>query len=342
MNMEREDKKRDTINRRKFFARGAAATVAASLAPGSILAAGGDKFHPLPESPLPSRPLGSTGARLPLLTFGAAGSWLNYDKDIALKVLSDAIDKGITSIDTAVSYGKGKSEELIGALGPERRKDILIHDKIYTRDKEKWWAQLEAALKRLNTDYVDTLMIHAWSEEDEKKIEAKGGPVELLYRAKEQKLCRWIGVSCHSNSAGLLEFIKRYPLDSIMISLNVATQGYTDDDGEHLDLGLVDKVLPEAVNQGQGVIAMKAFGAGQIAGKYPGFDHATCLRYVLSLPVAGATISMPNFQQILDNIEMVKNFKPFSKEEMQTLREKARGEIKSSFIEFMEGHTDLA
>jgi len=336
--MGRKERMRETINRREFLAAGAAA--AAALAAESVPAAGGDKFHALPESTLPGRPFGSTGAVVPVLTFGAAGSWLNYDEDTALKILSDAIDKGVTSIDTAAAYGKGKSEQLIGALGPERRKDILIHDKLYTRDKDKWWAQLEASLKRLKTDYVDTLMIHAWGHGEEKGLEAKGGPLEQLYRAKEQKLCRWIGVSCHSNSAGLLEFIKRHRLDSIMISLNVATEGYTDDSG-HLDLGFAEKVLPEAVRQGQGIIAMKVFGAGRIAGKYPAFDHATCLRYVLSLPVAGATITMPNFQQVRDNIQAAKNFKPFTPEEMKKLNEKARGEIKSSFSDFMRQHSDL-
>jgi uncharacterized protein len=341
VDMENQERKQSTINRRVFIAKSAAAAAAASIAPGSLLAAGENKFFPFPKSPLPSRKFGNTGARVPLLTFGAAGSWLNLDDDTALKILIEAMDKGINSIDTAVAYGRGKSEERIGRLMPERRKDVLIHTKIYTRDKDKWWSQLENSLKRLKVEYVDSLYIHAWSAKDAKKLEIKDGVLDQLYKAKEQKLCRWIGVSCHEGSAGLLEMIRRHRLDSVMISLNVATRGFTGDKS-HLDLGFQDNVLPEAVKQGQGVFAMKVYGAGQIAGKYPGLDHATCLRYALSLPVATAAINMPNFQQLWENIEMVKNFKPFSEEEMEAVSKKARKEIKSSFINFMKGHTDLA
>ena len=302
------------LNRREFLAAGAAVLAAAGVAGAQKTT--GDGFLPLPGTKLPSRPFGASGARVSLLTFGAGGSWMTPGDDVALRTLSEALDAGVNIIDTAEGYGN--SESIIGRLMPERRKSVLLQTKIAGRDPATWWGRLEASLKRLQVDYVDSLQIHHLEPGgDLTKLEVKGGPLEQLYKAKEQKLCRWIGVSCHSDSRMLVDFIRRHELDNVLISLNVATGGFN-------DFGFEEIALPETTKRGLGVMAMKVMGVGQIADKFPGFDHATCLRYVLSLPVSTATITMPNLDHVRRNIETVKNFKPFSAEEMARLKEKAR------------------
>jgi uncharacterized protein len=323
------------ISRRQFLAAGAAATLTASLNPDALLA-GSKDFHRVPASPLPSRAFGRTGARLPLLTFGSGSRWLMYEDDPGLEVINRAIDSGVIYLDTAHGYGNGRSEERIGRLMPARRRDVLIQTKIMTRDPNLWWKDLELSLKRLNVDYVDTLLIHSLGDDDDlAAAEVKGGPVEQLYRAKEQKLTRWIGVSSHTNSRTLAKFLRRHRVDGVQMALNVATNNCR-------DLGFEETALPVAVEQGLGIIAMKVMGQDQIVGAYPQFDYAKCLRYALSLPVSSATVGMPKAEHLALNLEAVREFKPFSHPEMQEIKQQAAGEIKTSFRSFMDGHEDVA
>ena len=87
---------------------------------------------------------------------------------------------------------------------------------------------------------------------------------------------------------------------------------------------------------------MKVMGQDQIVGKYDRFDYATCLRYALSLPITSATVGMPRRDHLAANLEVVRNFKPYSKEEMEKIKAEAGQEIKTSFADFMAGHEDVA
>lgn len=325
------------IKRREFITRGAAAALAASIAPKAVLGAVEDAFHEIPASQLPTRIFGRTGARIPILTFGCGSRWLSYeDLDVALEVINHAIDSGIIYLDSAHSYGRGKSEERIGMLMPKRRKDVLIQTKIATRDKDQWWKQLELSLKGLKVDYVDTLLIHHLEHDDDlAKIEVKGGPIEQLYKAKEQKLARWIGISSHSNSQTLASFLRSHKVDTVQMALNVATNNAR-------DMGFEENALPLAVEQNLGIIAMKVMGQDEIVGKYDKFDYATCLRYDLSLPITSATVGMPKREHLEANLEVVKAFKPYSDEQMKKIKAEAGTEIKTSFADFMASHEDVA
>ncbi len=324
------------LNRRRFVAVGAAA-IGAALTSGQLEAQEADiqKHLPFPASGLPSRPFGSTGADISLLTFGAGGRWASMQQDSALQVLTLALSRGVNCIDTA--YGYGRSEEIIGNIMPQWRSKVLLHTKVSTRNPEQWWKHFETSLKRLKTDYVDTLMIHHLEGPDDlAKLEVKGGPFELLHRAKEQKLCRWIGVSCHTDWKILLEAHRRHKFDHVMMSLNVATGGYT-------DLGFEENALPVLAGQGVALTAMKAMGAGKIVDAHPSYDYKTCIRYSLSLPgVHSLTVTMPNLQHMNADVDVAATFEPLGEDEMTELKAKAEGEVKEAFNRFMCTHVDRA
>ena len=325
----------ERINRREFITRGTAAALAATVAPQTLLGSR-QIFHPIPQSPLPTRAFGKTGARIPLLTVGCGSRLLMHGEEKAVSFLEYAIDQGVIYLDTAHSYGRGKSEKAIGALMPARRKEVLIQTKIATRDKNKWWADLELSLKRLNVDYVDMLLLHHLGDDaDLERLEVKGGPVEQLYQAKEQKLTRWIGISSHTDSRTLVKFLRRYEVDAVQMALNVATNGVR-------DLGFEEIALPVALEQNLGIIAMKVMGQDKIANKYPQFGYDTCLRYSLSLPVTSATVGMPKNEHLVQNLELVRKFEPYKPQEMEKIKAEAQKEIKTSFAEFMHHHEDVA
>src|SRR5215813_13961099 len=153
------------MNRRQFLG-----TVSAGLLATTRLTAAIEK-------PIPVRTLGRTGIQVPILGFGSGSRFLMYkDDDKAIDALNKAIDLGITYIDTAHSYGNGKSEERVGRVMATRRKEVILATKIAARTADDARRQIELSLKRLQTDRLDVMQIHALKNMDDlAAIEKQGG-----------------------------------------------------------------------------------------------------------------------------------------------------------------------
>src|SRR5215469_288472 len=99
----------DDFSRRQFFRRISAGAAASAGVP--LLNTMAEPARPT----LPHRDLGGNGVKVPILAFGCGSRFLMYeDEDKALEALSHAVDLGITYLDTAYSYGDGKSETRVG------------------------------------------------------------------------------------------------------------------------------------------------------------------------------------------------------------------------------------
>src|SRR5208282_4501721 len=99
---------------------------------------------------MPTRILGRTGARVSILAMGGGSRFLMYqDEDKALEALNRAFDLGITYMDTAYSYGNGRSEERVGKVMKTRRKGIFLVTKIEARKGDEAQRILEGSLTRL-------------------------------------------------------------------------------------------------------------------------------------------------------------------------------------------------
>ena len=117
---------------------------------------------------MPTRVLGKTGARVSAVAFGCGSRFLMYkDEDQALEALNKALDLGITYVDTAFSYGNGKSEERVGKVMKTRRKEVWLATKVQNRNEDEAMRIIEGSLRRLQTDHVDLLHIHALGDEEE-------------------------------------------------------------------------------------------------------------------------------------------------------------------------------
>ena len=130
----------------------------------------------------------------------ALGSWLTYgvgvEADAARRCLDTAFDEGINFIDTANVYGNGAAESFLGeALAGRPRDSYVLATKLFfpmDRDNRglsrgQVEKQLDASLKRLNTDYVDLYQAHRYDEETplEETMEAftaavKGGKTRYI------------------------------------------------------------------------------------------------------------------------------------------------------------------
>jgi predicted aldo/keto reductase-like oxidoreductase len=322
------------ISRRQFLEAAAAGTVVAPA-----LGAG-----PGPSPRVPTRIFGKTGMEVSVLAFGSGSRFLMYqDEDQALAALNRAIDVGITYIDTAHSYGNGKSEERIGRLMSVRRKDVILATKLSARKADDAKRQIELSLKRLQTDHLDVLHIHALSSpEDLAAIEAPDGILKALYEAREQKVARAIGITSHADPAALKTALERHDFDGTQMALNAALARMANAPGgmkaTPMRAGSFEELaLPVAVRKRIGVIAMKVFGQDQLVGSVP---IEKLLTYALSLPVSLASCGMPKLEYIERNVEVARTFTPMSDADRRRLTDGITAERKTSLREFFQRHED--
>jgi uncharacterized protein len=299
----------EDLSRRRFLKRLGVGTAAGASIP---LLKSIAEAEPPRGSKLPHRVLGQTGAKVSILAFGCGSRLLMYgDEEKGGEAINRAIDLGITYIDTAYLYGNGKSETWVGKVMATRRKEVWLATKIPDRTRDEFMKRLEASLKRLQVDHVDLLHIHELgSEEDLAKIEAPDGALKGLLEARDQKMTRFIGMTCHGDGRILAKALERHDLNCTQFPLNGSQNGHFE-----------EVALPAAKRKNMGVIAMKVVGQDFLIGDAPAKAHIDALlRYSLSLPVSAAVVGMPTLAMLEHNIAVARNFIPMTAAEMEGLR----------------------
>ncbi|HMD43473.1 MAG TPA: aldo/keto reductase [Candidatus Acidoferrum sp.] len=269
--------------------------------------------QPLGPRSLPSRTLGRTGAQVSILAFGCGSRFLMYQEEAkALAVLNHAIDQGITYLDTAYSYGDGKSETRVGKVMATRRKEVWLATKIPDRTRDAFLLRLEASLKRLQVSQVDLVHIHGLAKADDlAAIEAPDGAMKGLLEAREQKMARFIGMTSHTSGEVLAQAIEHHDLDCVQMALNASENGRFE-----------ELALPAAMKKSMGIIAMKVTGQEFLLGTGLGKTNMDALlHYSMSLPVSTAVVGMPKVEMLDYNVAVARNFAHLNQWEMQQLRE---------------------
>lgn len=127
------------------------------------------------------RSLGASGLKVPVLSFGAGtfggsgplfGAWGRTDVAEAKRLVDICLEAGVTLFDTADVYSAGASEEVLGAAIKGRRDQLLISTKTGLpmgagpndagTSRLRLIRAVEDALRRLGTDYIDLLQVHAF------------------------------------------------------------------------------------------------------------------------------------------------------------------------------------
>lgn len=300
------------LTRRHFLYGAVAASTACQTATEQAEAPGG----------LPSRPLGRTGATPSILAMGCGSRLAMYgDKEKAVKALHAALDGGITYLDTAQSYGRGNSETWVGEVMAERRDEVFLATKIAVRGYDEALRATEGSLQRLQTDQVDLIHIHNLTDEQDLAA-IENGSLRALMELREQGVCRFAGITCHSYPDMLATALERHDFDCTQMALNAAKQGRSTNSRETVETPPEDSfeavALPVALRKGMGVLAMKVTGQEALVGDGPGkAGIEPLLRYSLSLPVTAAVVGMPTLEMLRENIEVARAFGPMSSEEMQ-------------------------
>src|ERR1035438_862061 len=161
------------------------------------------------------RKLGRTDLRVSEVGYGAWGiggtGWVGADDDESLKALRRAIDLGLNFVDTALAYGDGHSERLVGQVVRERGEQTYVATKVPPKNGQ-WPARAgvraedafpadyviactEESLRNLGLEAIDVQQFHVWSSE---WLE-QGDWLEAIRRLKDEEKFRYFGVSLNDH-----------------------------------------------------------------------------------------------------------------------------------------------
>jgi len=297
------------------------------------------------QTGMPMRMLGQTGQKVSLLAFGGGSRFLAYkDREKALAALERALKGGVNYVDTASSYGDGQSEQWIGEFLKTHRKDFFLVTKIDgNRSYDDAMRIIDRSLKNLGLSQVDLMHIHALGDErDLAAIEAPNGQLKAMQRAKEQKMTRFIGITCHENPEVLKLALTRHDFDSTQMALNIAQIGNaapSNKPGEGMTgaSGFDAVAMPVALKKKMGLTAMKVFAQERLLGQAA---PEMLLRYAMTLPVAATTVGMPELAHIDFNLAVAKRFQPLSPAEMKSLPTGVSTKMRAAIDRFFAGHID--
>ncbi len=308
--------KRSAISRRGFVREVGAVAGSAALGSVAVPTQGAEAAGELPR-----RVLGRTGLSVTCYTLGTAPAGIakTISPPEVARIVNEAIELGVTSIDTSPKYGN--AEEGVGLGLGRHRKDIVLGTKVWADtipDAEK---KLAKTFKTLKTDYADILYFHHLGVREVDRAMNPDGVFTWLLKQKKAGKCRFVGISAHNLPDRCIPFLKTGEVDVILCLLNFV---------DRHTYNFEEKVLPLARKQNAGVVAMKLVGGpNPKTGSWGnpktkpmvGEEHVElALRYVLSIPgMTTANLGVHNVEQLRQNVEFVRKFKPLSPQEQETV-----------------------
>jgi aryl-alcohol dehydrogenase-like predicted oxidoreductase len=196
-----------------------------------------------------TRRLGRTGHESSVAILGAAAFWAATPEE-AERGLTLAVDAGVNHLDIAPQYGA--AEQVVGPFVPAVRDRLFIGCKTMRTNPDGVRAQLEESLTKLGCDSFDLYQLHAVTSLDE--LERRAPAVDAILRARDEGLCRFVGITGHDLGAPAAhaEAVRRYDLDTVMFPVNPrmwAEPAYRHD---------AEALLALAAERDLGVMAIKA------------------------------------------------------------------------------------
>src|SRR5215207_134830 len=217
------------------------------------------------------RPLGTTGIEVSEIGYGAWGiggaMWGGADDDESVEALNRAIDLGLNFIDTALAYGNGRSERVVGQVVRDRAEAIYVATKVPPRNGI-WPAPsgvpveevypgayirecAERSLTNLGLERIDLLQLHVWSDEWADQGDWRATVDDL----RSSGAVSHFGVSINDHQpANAIRLIESGAADTVQVIYNV------------FDQSPEDELLPACREHGVGVIARVPLDEGGLTG----------------------------------------------------------------------------
>ncbi len=218
------------------------------------------------------RTLGRTGLEVSEIGYGAWGiagdAWLGARDEESLKALNLAVDLGLNFIDTALAYGEGHSEQLVGKIVKERDETIYVATKVPPKNRV-WPAPAgiapeevfpgeyvrectEQSLRNLGLEAIDVQQFHVWQDD----WIGQGDWLEAVEELKREGKIRFFGVSINDHQpANATRLIETGVVDTVQVIYNV------------FDQSPEDELFPACQEHDIGVIVRVPFDEGALTGR---------------------------------------------------------------------------
>ncbi len=311
------------IDRRSFLEAGAGAVaVAAAIGQGSSAAAQDAAPKTTGSAVLPKRKLGKSGIDVTILNIG---TWRSSGVE---RLLRYAWATGVRYIDTAQSYG---TEPAVGRWfqqTPEARKDTFLVTKYHATSSPRELIQkIDDRLAALKTDYIDLIFLHAVGDHDfatEVKWPNSQEFKETAEAIKKSGKAKLVGFSTHHPKRPeiLQAAVKGGFVDAIMLQNNPLLAQADD----------MNRALDACYKAGIGLISMKQVAGNmkldEIVKKLPELKEEGITPYQRLLHAiwtderfSSCCVSMRNTDQIRENTDAARRFKPMTQAQIDRLRD---------------------
>lgn len=192
--------------------------------------------------------------------------WKGAEDESSLAALHQAVDLGVNFIDTALVYGNGHSEKLIGQVLRDRPERVYVASKIPPKNyrwpaqgtleeafpKEHMIASVERSLQNLQVDRLDLIQLHVWNP----SWLENGEWFDTLSWLKDEGKIGAFGISVNDHDPGsALEAVRRGKVDTVQVIYNI------------FDQSPEDELLPLCLREDIGVIARVPFDEGGLTGQ---------------------------------------------------------------------------
>ncbi len=217
------------------------------------------------------RTLGRTGLEVSEIGYGAWGiggtQWLGGDDRESLSALRRALELGLNFIDTALAYGDGHSERLVGQVVREAPQTVYVATKVPPKNR-LWPARpgiglsqvfpyrsileaTEQSLRNLGLDHIDLQQLHVWNPEWIREEDWRRAFEDLKRSGK----VRFVGVSINDHQPdSALELIETGLIDTVQVIYNI------------FDQSPERRLFPLCRERNIGVLARVPFDEGSLTG----------------------------------------------------------------------------
>ena len=306
------------LKRRTFLRQGLTGLAAAGAVPGALKAAA---FGPAGSGQAAAgkpivRTLGRTGLKVPVVSMGV----MNADNPA---VVQAALETGITMLDTAHGYQRGRNEQMIGQVIKGRPRDsYMIFTKVPGPQRERSMQGLsgealqkafldmfDLSLQRLGLDHVEVLYLHNNSAAEHVQ---NPDMIAALEKAKKSGKARFVGMTTHSNEPAVIRAaIEAKAYDVVLTAFNFRQDHRAE----------ISRAIAEAAAAGIGVVAMKTqAGAYWDKEKQQPINMRAALKWALNDPsVTTAIPGFTTFDQLKEDWSVVTDI-TLTPEELKDLR----------------------
>jgi aryl-alcohol dehydrogenase-like predicted oxidoreductase len=247
------------------------------------------------------RTLGKTGARVLPVSLGGEGILRTTGRaKEAVPMIVEALRLGVRYCDTAPAYQQSQDYygEAFRSLGPAARQGVFLASKTHERTRDRALRLLDDSLRRLGTDWLDLWQMHDLRDFDELDVLfGPHGALEAAQKARADGRIRFIGLTGHHDPDVLVEAMRRFPFDSVLVAMNPA---------DPRRRPFLPTVVAEARRQGMGVVGMKVMAAGPLLREAPARE---LIRYAASIADT-VVVGCSTLAEVRENLAVAGGFAP--------------------------------